>query len=105
MVDLNTYQAVAVARPDGRVSIHRIIVRTPFNRFAADVATALGFVLSEDGEWWEGGITDEGIEIDLDRAGLVPNDGWARIDDADLPPRADRGRWRLVDGAVVVADE
>ena len=27
---------------------------------------------------------------------------WLDLDDADLPPRADRARWRLVGGAVVV---
>lgn len=104
MTDPNRYQAVAVARPEGGVSIHRIITRTPFDRFSADVAIALGFILTKNGEWWEGGITDEGIEMEIERAGLSPNAGWARVSNSDLPSREHRNRWQLVDGRVVVAE-
>jgi len=37
-------------------------------------------------------------QADLSLCGLP----WVDLDEADLPPRTDRARWRLRDGAVVV---
>lgn len=98
------HQTVAAQFAD-KLSIVRITTGAPYAAFAPDVAVILGFVISEDGSRWEGGITDVGIEDELARryAGETPI-AWARIDDADLPQdRTTRASWRLVSGRVVAA--
>lgn len=99
-----THQSVAAQFADG-LRIVRITTSAPYTAFAPDVAVSLGFVISDDGSRWEGGITDAGIEDELARRypGEKPI-AWARIDDADLPQdRTTRASWRLDAGRVVVA--
>ena len=87
------HQSVAVTFANG-LRILRITISAPVASFSPDVAAMRGFVLSEDQERWEGGITDAGIEDEIARAwpGQTPI-SWRRIDDADLPPVQFKGAW------------
>lgn len=96
-------QYILVASRDGSVLIHQIVVMAPFTRFDADAAINNGMVMSEDGMFWEGGATDFGVEYSLTRTGLVPNNGWWRIDPTAIPQdRSQRSKWAAQDGAIVI---
>jgi hypothetical protein len=57
-----------------------IIVAAPVTALSPDVAFSLGFQPSADEARWEGGITDEGVMIEMDRTGgLDRSMPWRRI--------------------------
>lgn len=87
MIDYE-YQRVAIARPDGGVSIMSIIVKAPLSAFSPDAALANGFIIGVDPasgeEFWDGGITDEGVNAEIQRAG-VHGLSWRRISEEEVP--------------------
>ena len=87
------HQSIAVTFANG-LRILRITTSAPVAAFAPDVAALRGFVLSDDEQRWEGGITDVGIEDEIARSwpGQSPI-SWRRINDADLPPVLFRNAW------------
>lgn len=97
-------QAVAVSRPDGGVSVVRIVFEAPVQAFSVDAAAAHGFALSEDGALWARDLTDDQILAEIGRAGLDSSLPWHRVSEDDLPINRDfRDAWAS-DGKAVGVD-
>jgi hypothetical protein len=71
-----------------KLAVMRIVYEAPEAAFSDEAAKANGFVL-KDGIYSRE-LTDAVIEAEI----TVPFVAWKRVDEADLPSRADRGRWK-----------
>jgi hypothetical protein len=88
---------VAVQRADMPMAIMRIIVRAPLSAFSAAAAFAQSFILSDDDHWeLMAPLSDEGIELELTRAGMGDHLSWQRIAEGDIPgDRTHRNAWEI----------
>jgi hypothetical protein len=76
-------EIIEVTTPDGPRYM-QIIVGAPVTAFSPDIALAVGFQPSVDESRWEGGITDEGVMMEMDRTGgLDRSMPWRRISEAE----------------------
>jgi hypothetical protein len=95
-------EVIAVARPDGGVSIARLPVSAPVACYDPDTAERMGFALV--GERWARQITDTMIDAYLAKH-AIPSVSWERVAEGDIPHehREYRNAWAL-NGAAVHVD-
>jgi hypothetical protein len=71
-----------------KLAVMRIVYEAPEAAFSDEAAKANGFVLANG--IYSRELTDAVIEAEI----KLPFVAWKRVDEADLPSRADRARWK-----------
>jgi hypothetical protein len=80
-------QAIAIDTGT-KLAVMRIVYEAPEAAFSNEAAKANGFVLKNG--IYSRALTDAVIEAEI----KVPFVAWKRVEEADLPSRADRERWK-----------
>lgn len=98
MTHFTDLQPIVVARPDGGVTVHRMVCRASADCFDPATAANRGLTLGEDGVWSRD-ISDEMVEAELTRLGIEWV-SWHRAEEADIPERSFREAWTVAGGAI-----